>query len=72
MGKLTRRFFSSPKTKKAISWWIAYRGAKILTLYIVFREHPIIWIPTVITTTLLLYINMRTRNNNQKDNSFSP
>jgi len=52
------------KTQRVLLWWIIYRGIKIFALYFIFREHPIIWVPTVITTTFLFYLNIRGKSKN--------
>lgn len=54
-----RNLIQKPKTKKAVSWWIIYRGIKIMSLYLVFREHPVIWVPTVLTTSAGFYLHFK-------------
>ncbi|MGF7185884.1 hypothetical protein GGQ84_001977 [Desulfitispora alkaliphila] len=48
---------NSLSRKNAVYAIIFYRFCKILALVIIFYDKPFIWIPTVITTLLLLYWN---------------
>ncbi|WP_241079775.1 hypothetical protein [Natranaerofaba carboxydovora] len=59
MEKFKRMFSGKSKAKKALLTLIIYRGAKILALYLIFWDRPIIWMPTVITTSILLFFNIR-------------
>ncbi|OWZ83945.1 hypothetical protein [Natranaerobius trueperi] len=56
--------FNYKKTKKAIFVIIIYRLLKIWILFAIFKETPIIWVPTTFTTALLLFWNLRASLNN--------
>lgn len=64
MGAFTEKGWTMKKlkkSKKALPLLVAYRLLKIGTLVLVFKETPIIWIPTLFTTIMLTILTVQNK-----------